>query len=60
MVMAGALIGSGLIPLKEEKLKRQLEMIFKKEKLSLNLEAFTLGVSAIREQKLTYPKLNYQ
>jgi Pyruvate/2-oxoacid:ferredoxin oxidoreductase gamma subunit len=58
MVMAGALIGSGLIPLEEEKLKRQLEMIFKKEKLSLNLEAFTLGASEIRKQRLAYPKLN--
>jgi len=58
MVMAGALIGSGLIPLEEEKLKRQLEMIFKKDKLSLNLEAFILGVSAIRKQRLAYTKLN--
>jgi indolepyruvate ferredoxin oxidoreductase beta subunit len=54
MVMAGALIGSGLIPLEEEKLKRQLEMIFKKDKLPLNLEAFTLGVSAIRKQRFAY------
>jgi Pyruvate/2-oxoacid:ferredoxin oxidoreductase gamma subunit len=52
MVMVGALIGSGLIPLEEEKLERQLEMIFKKDKLSLNLEAFTLGVSTIRKQKI--------
>jgi indolepyruvate ferredoxin oxidoreductase beta subunit len=58
MVMAGALIGSGFIPLEEEKLKRQLEMIFKKDKLSLNLEAFILGVSAIRKQRLAYTKLN--
>jgi indolepyruvate ferredoxin oxidoreductase beta subunit len=56
MVMLGALIGSELIPLEEEKLERHLEMIFKEDKLSLNLEAFTLGVSTIRKQRLAYPK----
>jgi indolepyruvate ferredoxin oxidoreductase beta subunit len=50
MVMAGALIGSGLIPLEEEAFKRQLKMSFEKDRLSLNLKAFTLGVSTIREQ----------
>jgi indolepyruvate ferredoxin oxidoreductase beta subunit len=51
MVMAGALIGSGLTPLGKEKFERQLNMNFKNDKLSLNLKAFTLGVSAIRKQK---------
>ena len=50
MVMAGALIGSGRISLEEEEFERQLKMNFDKEKLSLNLKAFTLGVSTIREQ----------
>jgi indolepyruvate ferredoxin oxidoreductase beta subunit len=54
MVMVGALIGSGLIPLEEEKFMRQLEMNFEKERLSSNLKAITLGVSTIRKQKRTY------
>jgi len=48
MVMAGAWIGSGLIPLEEEKFKGKLKMNFDKDRLSLNLKAFSLGVSAIR------------
>jgi indolepyruvate ferredoxin oxidoreductase beta subunit len=51
MVMAGALIGSGLIPLEEEEFEHQLKMNFEKDRLSLNLKAFTLGVSTIREQR---------
>jgi indolepyruvate ferredoxin oxidoreductase beta subunit len=57
MVMAGALIGSGLTPLGEEKFERQINMNFKNDKLSLNLKAFTSGVSAIRKQKILNPKL---
>ena len=49
MVMAGALIGSGLMPLGEEKFERQLKANFEKERLSLNLKAFGLGVSATRK-----------
>jgi indolepyruvate ferredoxin oxidoreductase beta subunit len=51
MVMAGALVGSGLIPIEEKMFQRQLEMNFGKDRLSLNLKAFTLGVSIIREQR---------
>jgi indolepyruvate ferredoxin oxidoreductase beta subunit len=51
MVMAGALIGSGLMPLGEEKFGRQLKANFEKERLSLNLKAFDLGASTIREGK---------
>ena len=51
MVMAGALIGSGLMPLEEEKFERQLKTNFEKERLSLNLKAFSLGVSTIRKGK---------
>jgi indolepyruvate ferredoxin oxidoreductase beta subunit len=54
MVMAGALIGSRLIPLEEEKFKHQLEINFEKERLSSNLKAVTLGVTAIRKQKGGY------
>lgn len=51
MVMAGALIGSGLMPLEEEMFMRQLKMNFEKDRLSSNLKAITLGVSTIRKQK---------
>jgi len=51
MVMAGALIGSGLMPLGEEKFERQLKASFEEERLSLNLKAFGLGVSSIRKGK---------
>jgi len=54
MVMAGALIGSGLIPLEEETFMRQLKMNFEKDRLSSNLKAITLGVSTIMKQKRTY------
>jgi indolepyruvate ferredoxin oxidoreductase beta subunit len=54
MVMTGALIGSGLMPLEEEKFVRQLRMNFEKERLSSNLKAITLGVSTIRKQKPAY------
>jgi indolepyruvate ferredoxin oxidoreductase beta subunit len=50
MVMAGALIGSGWVPLEEEAFERRLKMTFKMESLSSNLEAFRLGVSNIRKQ----------
>lgn len=51
MVMAGALIGSGLMPLEEGMFMRQLKMNFEKDRLSSNLKAITLGVSTIRKQK---------
>jgi indolepyruvate ferredoxin oxidoreductase, beta subunit len=49
MVMAGALIGSGFLPLLQHKFERQLEMGFQADKLALNLEAFRLGLGAIRD-----------
>ena len=52
--MAGALIGSRLIPLEEEMFMRQLKMNFEKDRLSSNLKAITLGVSTIMKQKRTY------
>jgi indolepyruvate ferredoxin oxidoreductase beta subunit len=58
MVMAGALIGGGRMPLEEEKFKCQLKMNFEKDRLSLNLKAFTLGVSTIRKQRRTSQNKN--
>jgi indolepyruvate ferredoxin oxidoreductase, beta subunit len=54
MVMAGALIGSGLIPLEGKKFEGRLKMIFEKDRLSLNLNAFTFGVSTIRKQRTAW------
>jgi indolepyruvate ferredoxin oxidoreductase beta subunit len=52
MVMAGALIGTGLTPLGEERFVHQLGMSFEKERLSLNLKAFNLGVSEIKKHRI--------
>jgi Pyruvate/2-oxoacid:ferredoxin oxidoreductase gamma subunit len=49
MVMAGALVGSGLMPLEEKKFERHLKLNFEKDRLSLNLKAFTSGVSIMRK-----------
>jgi indolepyruvate ferredoxin oxidoreductase beta subunit len=48
MVMAGALIGSGLMPLGVDKFERQLQTSFQKDKLGLNLTAFRMGISEIK------------
>ena len=52
MIMAGTLIGSGLFPLEESGFEHQLKINFNKDKLTLNLKAFSLGVAAIGEQRL--------
>lgn len=49
MVMAGALVGSRLLPLNEEQFERQLGVNFQAEKLALNLKAFKLGVAEIEK-----------
>jgi len=50
MVMLGALAGSGRMPFGDEVFERQIRAAFTKEKLALNLKAFVLGVSTIRNQ----------
>ncbi len=47
MVMAGALIGSRILPLNEERFERQLEINFEADKRALNLKAFRLGLAEI-------------
>jgi indolepyruvate ferredoxin oxidoreductase beta subunit len=49
MVMMGALVGCGFIPLERERLERQLEALFQTEKLALNLKAFRLGLAEIEK-----------
>jgi indolepyruvate ferredoxin oxidoreductase beta subunit len=48
MVMLGALLGSGVIPLKEEALKKTISKSTKQAFLESNLKAFDLGLSAAR------------
>ena len=48
IVMTGALLGTGLLPLEKEKVKRQLQMSFKGDRQALNLKAFEQGYGAIR------------
>ncbi|MBN1368512.1 MAG: indolepyruvate oxidoreductase subunit beta [Dehalococcoidales bacterium] len=48
MIMVGALIGTGLLPLNLKQFKKRLEMSFSGEKLALNLKALDLGYSGIK------------
>ena len=47
MVMAGALLGSRFLPLEAERFEHQLEWTFEADKLTVNLEAFRLGLAGI-------------
>lgn len=47
IIMAGALMATGLMPLEKSKFERQLRLNFKKEKLALNLKAFNMGCAAV-------------
>jgi len=51
IVMTGALIGTGLLPLEKSKVEQQLKSTFKGEKLALNLKAFELGFEAANGAK---------
>lgn len=46
IVMTGALIGSGLLPLERSKVARRLKLTFKAEMQDVNLKAFALGCGA--------------
>jgi indolepyruvate ferredoxin oxidoreductase, beta subunit len=47
IVMTGALLGTGLLPVKKEGFERQLALNFKKEPLALNMKAFNLGWNTV-------------
>ena len=51
MVMVGALIGTNVLPLKEDVFERQLEASFKGEELSLNLQAFRIGLLEVQSKE---------
>lgn len=46
MVMVGAIVGIKLLPLTQDMFERQLRESFEKERLSLNLKAFRMGLDA--------------
>jgi indolepyruvate ferredoxin oxidoreductase beta subunit len=47
IVMTGALIGTGLLPLTRDKIEDQLKLTFKGEKQAVNLKAFEMGYRAV-------------
>jgi indolepyruvate ferredoxin oxidoreductase beta subunit len=47
IVMTGALMATGLLPLGREKIERRLKLSFKGERLTVNLKAFALGYTAV-------------
>jgi indolepyruvate ferredoxin oxidoreductase, beta subunit len=51
IVMIGALIGTGLLPLERSKMEHQLKLNFKGDALALNLKAFDLGYGAVNGSK---------
>jgi indolepyruvate ferredoxin oxidoreductase, beta subunit len=51
IVMTGALIGTGLLPLERCKVEHQLKATFKGEKQTINLKAFDLGFASATGSK---------
>jgi indolepyruvate ferredoxin oxidoreductase beta subunit len=47
IVMTGALLGTGLLPMGKDKIEQQLKSTFKGEKQALNIKAFEMGYEAI-------------
>lgn len=47
MVMVGGLVGTGLLPLKKEMFEHHLKTSFEGERLTLNLEAFRIGIAGV-------------
>ena len=50
IVMTGALLGTGLLPLEKSKIVHQLELTFEGEKQAVNLKAFGLGYEAVEAE----------
>ena len=50
IIMAGALVSTGLLPVNRDMLEHQLRMNFRKELLALNLKAFAAGIDEIKSQ----------
>jgi indolepyruvate ferredoxin oxidoreductase, beta subunit len=51
IIMIGALVGTGLLPIDKKRFDQQLRMNFRKEQLALNLKAFEMGVAEVMQSK---------
>lgn len=47
IIMAGALVGTGLLPLARNRFENQLRMNFKRRQLALNMKAFQMGIDEV-------------
>jgi indolepyruvate ferredoxin oxidoreductase beta subunit len=50
IVMTGALIGTGLLPLQRDTMEAQLRATFKGDKQAINLKAFEMGCNVVNTQ----------
>jgi indolepyruvate ferredoxin oxidoreductase, beta subunit len=53
IIMAGALVGTGLLPMDRKSFDQLLRMNFKKEQLALNIKAFEMGIAEVMQPKKT-------
>jgi indolepyruvate ferredoxin oxidoreductase, beta subunit len=51
IVMTGALVGTGLLPIDGDRFKEGFRINFKKEQLALNVKAFEMGIGAVKGLK---------
>jgi indolepyruvate ferredoxin oxidoreductase beta subunit len=51
IIMTGALVGTGLLPIDKDRFKERLRMNFKKEQLALNVKAFDMGIAEVRQSR---------
>jgi Pyruvate/2-oxoacid:ferredoxin oxidoreductase gamma subunit len=49
IIMTGALVGAGLLPIDKDRFKDRFRMNFKKEQLALNVKAFEMGIAEITQ-----------
>ena len=47
IIMTGALVGTGLLPIDKNRFKERFRMNFKKEQLALNVKAFEMGIAEV-------------
>jgi indolepyruvate ferredoxin oxidoreductase beta subunit len=48
IIMTGALVGAGLLPIDKDRFKDRFRMNFKKEQLALNVKAFEMGIAEVK------------
>jgi len=47
IIMTGALVGAGLLPIDKDRFKDRFRMNFNKEQLALNVKAFEMGIAEV-------------